>query len=74
MSKINEEILSLTGRPEWQTFLQLLSDEYNTALKFEHEADNWGDVKFYRGYGEALAWIARLREMAKTLEESDASL
>jgi len=74
--KLDEDVLSITGRPEWESVLQLLEAEANAALQNQLEAKNWGEFKEQGGYRAGLSFVARLREITKTLIEAydDASI
>jgi len=70
--KLDEDILALTGKPEWATLLSVLEAENNAALQNQLDAPDWGEVKKWEGYRSALQFVYNLREYTKTLVEQAA--
>ena len=68
--KLDEDVLSITGSPEWESVIQLLEAEANAALQNQIDAKDWGEFKEQRGYRAGLSFVARLREITKTLIEA----
>lgn len=65
--KLDEDILTITGMPEWKSIMTLLEAEGSAALQNELDAPDWGSVKYQRGYRAGLGFITRLRELTKVL-------
>lgn len=74
--KLDEDILTITGLPEWKSVLTLLEAEANATLQNQIDARDWGEFKEQKGYRAGLSFITRLREVTKILIEAqdDASV
>lgn len=68
--KLDEDIMSLTGSPEWQdSFMKILQAEAAAALQNQLEAHDWDEVMFQRGYHKALEFVANIRAVTQVLIE-----
>ena len=72
--KLDEDILGLTGTPEWATLLQVLEAENAAAVQNQLDAPDWGEFKFQQGYRQALLFVFNLREYTKQLAEANADV
>jgi len=72
--KLDEDILALTGKPEWATLLRVLDAEHSAAMQNQLDASDWGEFKKHQGYREALFFVFNLREYTKQLAENNADV
>lgn len=67
------DMLSLTGTPEWETLmLELKKEIYQAQANLLQNAQTWDAVVFQKGWCSALAYIINTRETTKaTLDQAE---
>lgn len=67
--QLNDAILSLTGKPEWDILSKFLVSEAMAARDSCADANTWEDVLRKRGFSDGLAFVVNLREMTESYIE-----
>jgi len=71
--QLDEAILTITGRPEWDIVAKFLTHEALVARDSCADAHSWEQVKERQGFAEGLAYVVNLREMTqRAMEERNA--
>ena len=72
MDKWEEDMITLTGYPEWATLKDELTRQiYQAQGNLLENATNWDDVMFGKGWCKAFAYIINLRDNTKLLQEAE---
>lgn len=73
--KLDEAILDITGRPDWDMIATFLVNEALIARDRCADAHSWEEVQRAAGFAEGLAYVVNLREMTiKSMEQRNADL
>ena len=58
-----EQMLGLTGTPEWEAFIEDLAKEiYHNQSGLLENAQNWDQIVFAKGWNKCLAYIINTRD------------
>jgi len=60
--QLDEAILTITGRPEWDIVASFLTHEALVVRDACADADTWEQVKHGRGFADGLAYVVNLRD------------
>ena len=69
--QLDEDILAITGMPEWKSVMTLLEAEHAAATQNQLDAATWETTAYQKGYRAGLSFIANLREYTKALIQQD---
>jgi len=60
---LREQLLGMTGTPEWKAFIAELSKEvYHNQANLLENAQNWDQVVYAKGWNACLAYIVNTRD------------